>query len=273
LKNKNKDFIIDSVYYPADAKGGKIAVILVGGSEGGMPTYYDKDMFTQAGYPTLELGYFGTTNTPNLLELIPLEYFFKAIKKFKAYPEVENKKIVIYGGSKGGELALLLGSVNPEINGVIAKVPSSVAFQSINYKNEITSSWSLHGKEIPFMPYAPFDFSTIENGEFLDFYTKSIKQEKYLEESSIKVEKINGPLLLLSGEEDKMWPSTQMSSDIIKRLDNNNFQFSYKHISYKNAGHTLYQDKIMGGNFEGNKLANEDSNKQILNFLNKLNSE
>jgi len=231
-------------------------------------------MFTQAGYPTLELGYFGTANTPSFLELIPLEYFFKAIEKFKAYPDVGDKKIVIYGGSKGGELALLLGSVNPEINGVIAQVPSSVVFQAINFNStESTSSWSFHGEKVPFMPYAPFDYSSIKNLEYLDLYIKSIEQKKYLDESTIKVENINGPILLLSGEEDKMWPATRMSNDIIKRLDKYEFQFGYEHISYKNAGHTLNPDFIMGGSSEGNKFACDDSKKQILNYLNKLNSE
>lgn len=273
MKNKNKEYLVDSLYYPADVEGVNVALIIVGGSEGGMPTSDENDVFTKAGYPTLELGYFGTTNTPSLLELIPLEYFFKAIEKFKAYPDVRDKKIVIYGISKGGELALLLGSVNPEINGVITHFPSSVAFQSLNFKNEITSSWTLDGEEVPFMPYAPFDFSTIKNEEYLDFYIKCIEQEKYLEESTIKVENINGPILLLSGEEDTMWPATRMSNDIIKRLDKHEFKFGYEHISYKDAGHTLNPDFIRGGSSEGNKFACEDSKKQILNYLNKLNSE
>ncbi|MBK6284106.1 MAG: acetylxylan esterase, partial [Draconibacterium sp.] len=70
------------------------------------------------------------------LELIPLEYFEEIIRKFESKPEVKNKKIVVWGGSKGGELALLLASKFIQIEGVIATVPSCVVFQGLGPNNE-----------------------------------------------------------------------------------------------------------------------------------------
>jgi len=37
----------------------KIVLILLGGSEGGLPNYYDVEKLTNLGYPCFILGYFG----------------------------------------------------------------------------------------------------------------------------------------------------------------------------------------------------------------------
>jgi len=50
------------------------------------------------------------------------------------------------------------------------------------------------------------------------------------------VEKINGPLLLISGKADTMWPSTPMCEQIISRLSANSFPFPYRHEALE-CGH------------------------------------
>ncbi len=126
-----KDAIPDSKYCSAKGKSKNIVLILLGGSEGGLPNYYDTTKLTSLGYACFILGYFNTKSTPDRLEMIPLEYFDKAIKSLKSRPELKKKKVIIWGGSKGGELALLLASRNKQIKGVIAAVPSSVVFQGL----------------------------------------------------------------------------------------------------------------------------------------------
>lgn len=263
-----KDTIPDSKYYPSTGVEKNVAIMLIGGSEGGLPNYYNIERFTKLGYPCFIIGYFGTKNTPDRLEMIPLEYLEVAIKTFKSKPEVRDKKIVVYGGSKGGELALLLASRYKQIEGVIAAVPSSVVFQGIGGRR--ISSWSYNGESIPFVPYAPFDFSKIVNSQYVELYKLSLEQTEAVKKASIQVENINGPILLLSGKEDTMWPSSQMCEIIIKRLDENKFPHWYKHIAYENAGHSLNEQHMMGGNEEGNKQARIDSEQRILDFLNRL---
>ena len=110
------ELIVDAKYYPPSGESKNVAIMFLGGSEGGMPNY-NVEPFTAKGYPCFKVAYFGTKNTPDHLEMIPLEYFEKAIMLFKSYPEVGDKKIVLFGGSKGGELALLLASVYKQIEG------------------------------------------------------------------------------------------------------------------------------------------------------------
>ncbi len=101
------------------------AVITFGGSEGGISTGQSMAMYDASlGYPTLGLAYFGATGVPATLTEIPLEYFDAAIDYVEARPEVAQGKVVVEGGSRGGELALLLGAKLPRVTGVIAMLPS-----------------------------------------------------------------------------------------------------------------------------------------------------
>ena len=262
--------IPDSKYFPPTGEPKNIALLLLGGSEGGLPDYYDTDGLTALGYPCLIVGYFKTQNTPDHLEMIPLEYFEQVIASFKAKPQVQNKKIIVWGGSKGGELALLLASRYKEIQGVIAAVPGCVVFQGIGGPS---SSWSFKGNPLPFVPYAPYDYSKIVNSEYVELYQLSLNQTEAVKKAAIQVENINGPVLILTGKKDSMWPSSRMGNMIIQRLKEHNFPFWYKHIAYENAGHTLNDSYMMGGTKEGNKKASIDSKQQILDFLDRLNNE
>jgi len=266
-----KDTIPDSKFFPQTGEDKNVAIILIGGSEGGLPNYYKIERFNKLGYPCLVVGYFGTKSTPDRLEMIPLDYFEEVINTFKSKPEVRGKKIVVYGGSKGGELALLLGSKFKQIQGVIAGVPSSVVFQGIGGRR--VSSWSYKGEQIPFVPYAPFDYSKIVNSQYVELYRRSLEQTDAVKKALINVENINGPILLITGKEDKMWPSSQMADMIIKRLDEKKFPFWYKHFAYQNAGHSFSEHSTLGGTAEGNKQAGIDSEKRIFDFLERLSKQ
>jgi len=266
-----KDTIPDSKYYPAKGKSQNIVLMLLGGSEGGLPNYFDIEKLTGLGYPCFILGYFGTKSTPERLEMIPMEYFEKEIKALETLPELNGKKIVVWGGSKGGELALLIASRYKQIKGVVAAVPSSVVFQGLGGKP--VSSWSENGTSIPFVPFAPFDYSKIVNSQYVEVYRLSLEQTEAVSKAAIKVENINGPILLLAGKEDTMWPSDYMCKMIIKRLDENKFTHWYKLFSYENAGHTLNNEHMMGGTREGNNNAKIDSEQRVLDFLDRVSNQ
>jgi len=165
----------------------------------------------------------------------------------------------------------LLASKYKQIEGVIATVPSSVVFQGLGPQGK--SSWSYHSESIPFVPFPEYDYSKIVNSQYVEVYKLALKQTEAVEKATIKVENINGPILLLAGKEDTMWPSAQMCDMIIKRLDGYNFPHWYKLFSYENAGHSLNEEYLMGGTFEGNKQARLDSGPRIYNFLDMVSSQ
>jgi hypothetical protein len=57
----------------------------------------------------------------------------------------------------------------------------------------------------------------------------------------IPVEKINGPVLLISAKDDRLWPSFLMSNEIMQRLAEHHHPYPDKHLSYEGAGHLILQ--------------------------------
>ena len=101
----------------------------------------------------------------------------------------------------------------------------------------------------------------------------SLTQTEAVEKAAIEVENINGPVLLLTGKEDPLWPAGNMCDKIINRLKENKFPHWYGHFSYENAGHVLDERAIMGGTESGNKKARIDAENRIFAFLGRLSNK
>lgn len=256
-------------FYTGDAPR-KMGVLVLGGAEGGIPRY-KAPWIAQEGYPVLALGYFKVEGMPDYLDMIPLEYFDKPIDWLLNHEKTTSDSIVVLGGSKGAELALLLASRRKEIKGVVAFSTSSVVFQGIpKVFWPPRSSWKHAEKPIAFVPY---DYSQGFNpNDLLGLYSHSLKQQQYVNQATIEVENINGPILLFSGLDDKLWPSAVMGDMICERLKAKEFKNPFEHIKYENAGHTLNEFYMLGGTPEGNKEARIDSSRRMYEFLKTLNS-
>lgn len=273
------DGIVGTLFYP-NIPGKYSAVITVGGSEGGLSEGRAR-LLASRGYTAFALAYFGIETLPKALAEIPLEYFAKSIAWLKTQPSVNPDRIVVLGASRGGELALLLGATYPqEIKGVIAYVPSSVAIQSV----QGPSSWTLGGKPVPFLrvPFTPecSSFTSKKPPVLNCDFQKALDHQAAVAAASIAVEKINGPVLLISGTQDQLWPSSRYSDMVVARLKTNNFPFAYEHLRYEGAGHFIgipyfpaNQTQTValdgGGNAEANGTASADSYAKVLDFLNK----
>jgi dienelactone hydrolase len=250
-------------------KGPFPGIIVVGGSGGGIEWQdYWGEVLAQNGFAALALAYFGMEGLPAELNEIPLEYFQGALNFFRSCEAVDGGSMGMLGVSKGSELALLFSSREPVIHAVAAFVPSSVVFQSIAKGWPRTSSWSHKGKPLPFVPYSASDSA---DKSLADLYRRSLEHPEAVEKAAIEVEKIKGPLLLLSGKDDQLWPSSRMSEMIMERLAKHNFPFSYEHIPYDAAGHLISQRRDdatkRGGTKEGNRFAQEDGQRRILAFF------
>ncbi|GCE23313.1 hypothetical protein KDK_71130 [Dictyobacter kobayashii] len=227
---------------------------------------------------------------PARLQEIPLEYFKKAINWLRTQPEVQPKKIAIIGLSKGAEAALLVAATYPEINAVIAYAPSALIHQGLGATNEDPrerSSWTYRGQQLPFLPYHP-SAAFVEYIQhqrqaqapvaFRRAYMESLQNQIYLEQARIPVEKIRGPILIISGQEDLMWPSTLFGDMIEERLNNHYHPYPHQHISYADAGHKIgypylpttiahARGNAYGGTPEGNAYATEHAWQALLTFL------
>lgn len=258
---------IDGEYfYPAEPEK-NIVIIFIGGS-GLIPDEFDYDMFTDAGYICLALAYCGTQNTVPTLDNVPMEYFDKAISSIKMKPKFDDKKIVFLGDSKGAELSLLVASRNSDVDGVIARVPSSVIWQGDNGDN---ARWSLNSESLPYVPW--IEYIEERHTSYLKYFQDCLEQKAEVSSATIPVEKIKGPILFLSGTEDSIWPSTWMADEMVKRLNSNNFEYYFEHVAYEGAGHGLSEYMMYGGTEEDNKKARMESDIKIFEFLERIANE
>tara|TARA_R110000744_G_scaffold7417_2_gene25774 strand:+ start:252 stop:1181 length:930 start_codon:yes stop_codon:yes gene_type:complete len=216
------------------------SIVLIGGGQWGD---YWGQQFTNRGYSGLSLPYTQREGLPKLPEEINLEYFEKALAWLKKQPEVDPNKIIVMGASRNAELALLLASVFPRsISGVVAYAPSAVSWSNtvLPYNsNELKSSWKYKGLDIPYVPMDKISGNQLNSNNMLEYWNKGLQKADFIGQAAIKVEKINGPILLFSGKDDQVWPSSIMADMIEKRLETNTFEHSFQNIKYENAGHLI----------------------------------
>ena len=209
-------------------------VVGLGGSEGGNAwdsDYWKKirDQFIAKGYAFLAIGYFGGKGTPDTLNKISINQVHDAILVATKNKKINKRKIAIIGGSRGGDLALLIGSYFKDIKCVVAIVPSHVAFPG-HTNHFTTSAWTFHYKELPFVPVNEEAVPYLRKHDLRGTFTAMLKDSIAEEKAVIKVEKINGPILMLSATKDDHIPSVEMCDKMIASLKANKFKYANKHI-------------------------------------------
>lgn len=262
-------------FYAPPTPGKHPAILVLGGSEGGLAGSVPlARRLANEGYATFALAYFGAPGTPGQLDLIPMEYFRAALDWLEARPEVDGRRIGLIGASKGGEAVLEIASRFDDVRVVVAGAPSSVVWQSLNF-GAVNSSWSAGGRPAPFVPY---DMSRPFAG-VLKLYVDSLATLPDHQDAIIPVERINGPVMLVAGEADQMWPSAAMSRQVADRLKAKGFRYDVALAIYPDAGHGAFgvpstpdnpRARMLpcyGGTLDGNLAARVDGWPKVLTFL------
>lgn len=264
---------------PTGARGRLPAIIVLGGSEGGMGAAAARDskVMAQRGYAVLQVAYFDAPGLPKDLGLIPLEYFKAAIDWLRAQPSVDPERIGIVGGSIGSEVALTVASHYREIKVVVATMPSSVVWPGISHTSaDPPSTFTLRGQPLPDLPYG-MPFTSV-----YQLYAKGLAALGQHQDAIIPVERINGPIMLVCGKADTLWPSCPMSEQVAARLRAKGFRRPVELLEYDDAGHAVYGQPYdpsnpriasladLGGTVEGNQAARRDSWARSMAFLDQV---
>jgi len=192
------------------------------------------------GFAALALGYFGVPGRPASLALTPLEYLERGIEWLAKRSDVRGGRVAVVGSSKGGELALLLGATFPRISAVVAWVPSVFVHPWFDEQGKLVSSWTHRGEPLPFAAFDPSrnrrDVSPLS---LRPGYEAALEDEVQAERAAIPLERTDGPILMISGEADAMWPSTPFAERGLRRLREQGFGHRAEHLSYADAGHHI----------------------------------
>jgi dienelactone hydrolase len=285
------DGLYGMFFYPV-AVGTYPGILLLSGSSGTLREQ-DAALLAAQGYCAIALAYFGREHLPPSLVEIPLEYFERALQWLQSLPMVKADAIAVIGTSKGAEAALLLGATFSFVRAVVAYAPSSVVFEGLGTAEaELNkSSWCYRGQPLPFLPvqetpeFAAYVETCRRQNQPMackELYLASLQNTDRVKQAAIAIEKINGPILLISGQDDQMWPSALFGEMIMQRLTERHHPYPYKHLVYEQAGHKIgfpgakqsasrrTLSGLMydyGGTIEGNARASAESWRELLAFL------
>lgn len=229
--------LVGTLYLPRVA-GKAPVVIAFGGSEGGMHMGdANGEMLAPHGVAVLALAYFKAEGVPPTLDQIPLEYFLGAIDYLAAVPEIDAARLGVVSGSRGSEAALLLASMDARIKSVVVTTPSEVAWFG---RTQPRAAWTYRGVDVPALSLGLDDQAPV-----LSRFDAALGDQAKLKQAQFALEKINGPILLVSAKNDEIWPSYRMSKDMVDYLAAHRFKHAVTHDSYE-TGHGFSKETAPG---------------------------
>jgi dienelactone hydrolase len=285
--------VVGTLFLPP-GRGRHPAGLVLGGSGGGISEGLAA-LLASHGYATLALGYFRMPGLPQELVNIPLEYFDTAIRWMRSQDWLGDGFLAVMGASRGGELALLLGATFPDVNAVVAYVPSGVLHGPFGPSEpgdiRPRAAWTYRGSPLPYLSQnnrTGDPSAIVRRGEEVvetPLYLSWLRDAAAVKRSTIPVEQIKGPVLLISGKDDAIWPSFAMAEIARRRLEEHRHPFPFIHLAYEGAGHSIFAGYVpmtrstlvthpvngnryaLGGSPRGNSDASADSWPKVLKFL------
>lgn len=193
---------------------------------------------------------------------LPIERFGSAIDYLKSQG---NKKIGICGASTTAMLSLLASSYYPEITLTIALTPCDFVMEGFYQgnkdgrkewpgDNESTVTWN--GNPLPYLPYAyrhPEYWDKVkeeskDTGNMIaskNLFIESEKAHPIQEEEFIKVERIQGKLLLIGAEDDALWETSKYIRRMQNRLNHKEYSCTVESHIYQYGTHFVFPEGMI----------------------------
>jgi hypothetical protein len=263
----------------------RASVLVVGGSGGGRPDDIPA-LLAAHGYAALSLAYFGMPGLPSDLVEIDVSLMTRALSIMRARPELAGKKVALHGRSRGSELVFLT-ALRERVDAVIGLVPSGVAWGGLTARGPSEkSAWIVDGQPVPFpgqgKPLPPRTQPTNEPVVFTPMFERLMADTDAAARCTFPLDQFDGPILLVSGGADALWPSRRLSAvvvDVRRRRG-----LGTLHATFDGAGHLInppFQPTTVtstdhplvkttiafGGDPVASAVANEDAWRRTLTFL------
>ena len=192
----------------------------------------------------------------------PLERLETAIQWLKAHG---NRKIGIAGASTTGTLALTAASFFPELTLTIAMTPSDFIWQGFMQGNKDgckewpipgESLFSWKGEPLPYMPFCyqhPQYWQVVaaeskKDGAMISsrkLFDDSEKAHPITEAETIKVEKIQGKLMLIGADDDVLWDTGKYIRRMERRLSEKPHTCKVEAVVYQHGTHFVFPEGML----------------------------
>ena len=269
-------------------------VLILPGSIGSKAVEPMAALLASHGYATAVLAYIQEPGLPAALKEIPLESLAAGYRAFARSAAVMSDLVAVLASSVGTGGALAMAAYAADINprGLVAISPTHVVWQALGADGPPpkASSWTLDGAPLPWaqmhgerllpqmishalLNHVP-GHDRPKALHLRGAYAAGLSKETADNPATIPVERIRCPLLLVSGQDDQMWPSRTMADAIMDRRRRPDDH----HLSFPDAGHFFrppvtpttvpWNDSLFsGGTAVGNARAQGEGWQAILGFL------
>ncbi|MBM3522717.1 MAG: palmitoyl-CoA hydrolase [Alphaproteobacteria bacterium] len=287
------DDLVGALFMPASPEPHP-AIMVLSGSGGGL-IETRAALWASHGFAALALGYFGAPGLPDYIADIPLEVFERGLAWMRRTLRPRNDFVAVAGQSRGGELSLLLGAtLGDRVSAVVAYVPSAVTHGSLSARppggDRNATAWTYRGKKLPVLGVGnrTMDWRLVDDAPSprrqTPAFVSGLADTDAVERSMIPVERIRGPVILVSGDDDGYLPSTLFSDMVVERLRRAGHPFPVEHVRCADAGHSILfpyvpttpnakphpVSKVVitgGGTIEGRARADEESWPRVRSFV------
>ena len=241
--------LVGTLFTPA-GPGPHPVVVVLNGSTGGINEARGA-VYASHGYQAFALGYFKAPGLSPYITGTPLEYLEAGLRWARQALRPRDGFVAVSGQSRGGELALLLGATYPNlVSAVIAYVPGAMVHgaQGAGDPNRggwHGPAWTKDGAPLPHLwqdnravnwhPWAGDAPPSRHHSVFLE----GLKDRELAARARIEVERIAGPMLLISGRDDRAWPSSLYSRMVVATLRQHRHPHLVRHLDFDDAGHSI----------------------------------
>lgn len=221
-------------------------VLLLGGSEGRLLDHAGS-LLASHGYAVLTLAYFGQEDRPSDLMRVDLGDVDAAIALLADHPACDGR-IGIIGASRGAELALQVAADNDRVGLVVASSPSALRQPGVSrdFTDHSQPAWVREGEVLGYNPgrLRLRDWAGMLGRAFTrrplrqaSSFRRALSDPAKVARAAIPVERAQGPLLLISGLEDQVWPSAQFATMIRRRLEADRWPGQVREVRLADVGH------------------------------------
>ena len=217
--------VVGRLHLPAGAD--LPGLVVVGGSGGGLGGPTTAALVSGHGVAALSVAYWNHPGTPDGLHDIDVEVVGRASDWLRRRRGVRDERPTVLGISRGGELAMLAGALMPErVGSVVSQVGSALVWGGFGAGvDDNDTAWRFEGRPVPQM------------WEYPDDGDRGLADPAMVAAAEIPVERIDGRVLLTSGEDDQIWRSTLLSEYAVRRAARCGATDRVEHVAYPDAGH------------------------------------
>ncbi len=227
------------LFFPASVPSHGIGVVTMPGSSGGLDAKAAA-LLAADGFDVLALGLFGYADLTPDMAMLPLEHVASGIRWLRQ--RLGHERIALRGISKGSEAAALTAIHFPDlVRALVLWVPSPMA-TSGRSADGATALYTLRGEPLPWGS-APFpeDASPARTTRAKPFamevYFEQMWRDPANERLAFALERATCPILIVSGTDDGLWPSTLGGQMIADRLARRRPPQPVRHVVNQGAGH------------------------------------